>query len=277
MTATSNKKEADYHVAFNQPSEDLDKDKLLLFCREAPTRNRCVWDSIRAKKKYHKSQTPPPQLWWINKNYDELVEMNPVEKTRDLSWITSDKGKNLGTFRKYFRNFLFRAGFRRYDQKDIRLVNDSIMDGHILRMEMLDRIMDRYPSLLDLYGRGDFEYKNYRGEVSDKWNGLEKYRYSLAIENYPGEHYFTEKIVDALLSWCMPIYWGCTNLEMYLPEDSFMRIDIEDENAPEQVKDIVNSSRREENLDAIAEARERILNDYQIWPRVYDAVHTVNE
>lgn len=43
---------------------------------------------------------------------------------------------------------------------------------------------------------------------------------------------------------------------------------IEDERAPQRVQEILESDIREENLGAIAEARDRILNRYQIWPTV---------
>ncbi|PYZ02895.1 hypothetical protein C8039_08425 [Halogeometricum sp. wsp3] len=102
--------------------------------------------------------------------------------------------------------------------------------------------------------------------------GLSQYRYTLAIENYKGKNYFSEKISDALLAWTMPIYWGCTNLSDFLPEDSYIRIDIEDPSAPKKISDIVQSNIREKNIDAIAEARERILDRYQVWPTVQNAI-----
>jgi hypothetical protein len=142
-------------------------------------------------------------------------------------------------------------------------------------MKFLDEFLDSESELLDLYGRGDFSGSHYKGEIADKWDGLADYRYSLAIENYSGPNYFSEKITDALLAWCMPIYWGCTNLSDYLPEDSFVRIDIEDDDAPERVRDIVESDIREQNLDAIAEARRLILEEYQIWPTVERAINDI--
>jgi len=142
-------------------------------------------------------------------------------------------------------------------------------------MSFLDRLLDTEPELLDLYGRGEFSGPHYKGEIEDKWDGLVNYRYSLVIENYSGPNYFSEKLSDALLAWCMPIYWGCTNLSEYLPEDSFVRIDIEDEDAPQQVREIVESDIREQNLDAIAEARRLILEEYQIWPTVERAIEDV--
>ena len=38
------------------------------------------------------------------------------------------------------------------------------------------------------------------------------YRYHICIENCDDENYFTEKIIDALLTKTVPIYWGATDI-----------------------------------------------------------------
>lgn len=111
--------------------------------------------------------------------------------------------------------------------------------------------------------------------MDDKLAALSDYRYTLAIENYEGPNYFSEKIADALLAWCLPIYWGCTNLDEYLPEDAYVRIDIERDDAPERVAAIVESDLRERRLDAIAEARHRILEEYQFMPVIERAIESI--
>ena len=140
-------------------------------------------------------------------------------------------------------------------------------EGHVKRMKFLRRL-SKNNQLMDLFGQGNFNCSQYNGEIDNKWDALKKYRYSLAIENYSGRNYFSEKILDPLLAWCMPIYWGCTNLSEYLPEDSYVRVDITSDDSPERVREIIQSDYREQNLDAIREARELILNQCQIWPRI---------
>jgi hypothetical protein len=109
-------------------------------------------------------------------------------------------------------------------------------------MKFLDRVTAQYPDLINVYGWGTWDESApyYRGTLEDKWDGLTPYRYSLAIPNHRGPNYFL-KITGPLLAWCMPITWGCTNLLEYLPEASFVKIDIEDENAPERIKEVVES------------------------------------
>lgn len=108
------------------------------------------------------------------------------------------------------------------------------MDGHILRMKFLEHMQREGFPQLDLYGRRQLEdIPYYEGEINYYWDGLRDYRYKLAIENYNGPNYFSEKIVDAWLSWSMPIYWGCTNSSEFVPEDSYVYIDIENGKPPQ--------------------------------------------
>ena len=45
-------------------------------------------------------------------------------------------------------------------------------------------------------------------EVVDKAEAHLPYRYSVVIENSRSAGYFTEKLIDSLLCWSLPIYWG---------------------------------------------------------------------
>jgi len=275
IKAVADPEEADHHVSFNQPDKTLSSEKLLLFCKEPPHNDGCAgWHDANAAGKFPIESYYKPQDWFLDKTYGDLNTDSSPTKTKPLSWVTSDKGRHLHEGLKSLRRLVMKTRFRKYEQKGISLLDRGPSDGHILRMDFLNKLTDNDPNYLDLYGRGDFSGPYYCGELPDhfdKWGGLADYRYTLAIENYRGPNYFSEKITDALLAWCMPIYWGCTNLSEFLPEDSYVEIDIEREGA-ERVREIINSNRREKNIDAIAEARQRLLNEYQIWPTVDKAV-----
>lgn len=267
--------EADYFVAFDAPGEDVPEQNLVLLSVEPPCLySRSSWNSLDAVATRPLEDYYRQQRWWINKTYDELKRMDPVEKSKDLSWITTDKGRNINPLFRKLRELMVRAGVNKFKRSRLQYKRLST-DGHLLRMKFLERLTNYDPETLDLYGRGDFSGSYYRGEVEDKWDGLREYRYSLAIENWRGRNYFTEKVTDALLSWCMPIYWGCTNLDEYLPKNSFVKIDIESNDAPKHVKEIVESDIRERNMDAIAEARHRLLDGLQIWPTVENTIEAI--
>ncbi|WP_306151925.1 hypothetical protein [Roseovarius sp. MMSF_3281] len=81
------------------------------------------------------------------------------------------------------------------------------LEGHALRHEIADWANSQGIAL-DVMGGGYRPFK-------DKADGLAPYRYSVVIENVRERHYFTEKLVDAILCKTVPIYWGCPNIGDY--------------------------------------------------------------
>ena len=49
----------------------------------------------------------------------------------------------------------------------------------------------------------------------DKINLFKEFQFSIAIENSQQPNYFTEKLMDCLLTKTIPIYWGCPNISEY--------------------------------------------------------------
>ena len=91
------------------------------------------------------------------------------------------------------------------------------------------------------------------------------YNYSLCFENSHIDNYFSEKFTDCILSWTIPIYWGCTNLDKYFPKDSYYEIDIFDKKSVDKVVEIINKPITQKNIEALEKARDLILNKYNIW------------
>ncbi len=143
--------------------------------------------------------------------------------------------------------------------------NLTSFPGHKARMDFLAYLKTR--SLpIDLYGKGI----NY---IEDKWDGLAPYQFSLAIENSSSPDYWTEKVGDCFLSWTVPIYYGCKNLEDYFPAESFIRIDIKQpEEALETIAATLTSNNWESRLPALAEARALVLDRYQFFPQMQDII-----
>ncbi len=66
-------------------------------------------------------------------------------------------------------------------------------------------------------------YTTYRGEVPDKIAVMKNYRFCFCYENIHGKKgYITEKIFDAFTAGTVPIYWGASNVEKYIPENCFI-------------------------------------------------------
>lgn len=70
-----------------------------------------------------------------------------------------------------------------------------------------------------IYGKGWDEYigsdSRIKGEIKNKKGGIDKYKFSIAIENSVEENYFTEKLTDCILLDTTPIYFGCPNINNY--------------------------------------------------------------
>jgi len=67
------------------------------------------------------------------------------------------------------------------------------------------------------------EFPSYRGKVTLKRDVLRQYKFSFCYENIrdlPG--YMTEKIFDSFFAGCVPVYWGASNIEKYVPEKAFI-------------------------------------------------------
>lgn len=65
--------------------------------------------------------------------------------------------------------------------------------------------------------------RTYKGRVGSKASVLKRTRFSFCFENaqgFPG--YITEKIFDSFNSGCVPIYWGASNIDSYIPRSCFI-------------------------------------------------------
>lgn len=173
--------------------------------------------------------------WWVDKDYDYLTSCPPCEKTKALSWVTSNK---------------------------------SEFSGHRYRLKFLEKI--RMLDELDLYGRG-------HAPISGKWEALAPYRYSIAFENYSNSHYWSEKVMDCFLAWTMPIYYGCTQLDQFFPRGSYIQLDPEMSDPVAFLREVINSDLRERNIDAIREARHRVLNDYNLFNVIAHEIAVIEE
>jgi len=54
-------------------------------------------------------------------------------------------------------------------------------------------------------------------------------QYHICIENHAVGNYFTEKLIDALLTETIPVYWGCPNIEDYFDVDGMILFQTMDE------------------------------------------------
>lgn len=173
-----------------------------------------------------------PAIWYIGNSFRELSEMGSPEKVKPCSWVTSgiDRSAN-----------------------------------HLRRLDFLKMLQEQGLDF-DLYGRNLPDWAKNYGALSNKWHAMAPYYYNLAIENYAdNDWYVTEKLWDALLAWCLPIYYGGPAADKLLPPGSFIRLPSLDEKGLEFIKEITATPDYwYAARDAIAEARQIILNELNL-------------
>ncbi|MBI2742847.1 MAG: hypothetical protein HYX48_02910 [Chlamydiales bacterium] len=93
------------------------------------------------------------------------------------------------------------------------------------REEVIQFFEQKGGSDFEFYGWGweSAGYSNYRGTAADKLEVLKDFRFSFCYENMQGGRgYVTEKIFDSFAAGCVPIYWGASNIEEYVPQNCFI-------------------------------------------------------
>lgn len=104
------------------------------------------------------------------------------------------------------------------------LAPSNLINLYNKREELLNFFEQNAPEEFDLYGFGwDKKYRSYKGLVSTKKDVLRKYKFCIAYENTGGiKGYVTEKIFDAMVAGCVPVYWGASNISDYIPCSCFI-------------------------------------------------------
>jgi hypothetical protein len=93
--------------------------------------------------------------------------------------------------------------------------------GHVYRHRLVREIL-RLNLPIDIYGRGCILYRNtnfandtrFKGEFQE-YEPYENYKFHVAIENFQSNYYFSEKIINPLLSGSIPVYLGCRNISTF--------------------------------------------------------------
>jgi hypothetical protein len=181
-----------------------------------------------------------PAIWYHSNSFRELHEMEPPQKEKTCSWVTSGINRTA---------------------------------SHRQRLDFLNKLqLSELP--FDLYGRNLPILAITSGELNNKWYGMAPYYYNLAIENYAENNwYVSEKLWDSLLAWCLPIYYGGSAADQLLPPGSFLRLPSLDEKGISYIKEVTATPDAwYEAKSAIAEARAIILHKLNLLNWLSDFV-----
>ena len=141
--------------------------------------------------------------------------------------------------------------------------------GHVDRLRFIRKLKDRFGDKVDIFGGG---FKRF----DDKWDAIAPYKYHIVIENSECDYYWTEKLSDCYLAGAYPLYHGCTNVKEYFPESSFTPIDICDfDSVAEIINKIDKEGTYEKNLDAVNEAKLRVVGEHNMFNIIARAVSEI--
>ncbi|MGN0865094.1 MAG: glycosyltransferase [Akkermansia sp.] len=137
--------------------------------------------------------------------------------------------------------------------------------AHAKRYELVDYLSTHIPDF-DWFGLG-------RKEIEHKYEALDAYRYSVAMENHIQPHHMSEKLPDCWLSLCLPFYAGDPTVTEVFPEGSVIPIPLD--NPPEAaaiIRKAIADNEYEKRLPAIREARRLILQKYNLMAQVAELI-----
>jgi hypothetical protein len=88
-------------------------------------------------------------------------------------------------------------------------------------------------------------------------------------ENFSIKNYYTEKLIDGILSETLVFYSGCYNIKDFIDERAFVYLELSNfENDYEIVKSAIMNDLWSERIEYIRAAKKKILNELQFFPRL---------
>ncbi len=177
-------------------------------------------------------------VWYTGRSFAEERAHEPGEKTKLVSAVCSAKR---------MRHTKHASRFR--------------------LMKLASRELEGF----DWYGKGV-------RPLAAKSDALDPYKYHIAFENHIGPGHWTEKIADALVAGCLPFYAGDPEISSALPADCYIPIPPDDpEAAIAVIRKAVSEGEWEKRRGAIAEARRRLLERYNLFAQIAGAIESAPE
>ena len=124
--------------------------------------------------------------------------------------------------------------------------------GHQLRHRVIKELDMVSNPLIDVLGNGYKPFKN-------KKDGLEKYKFSIVIENSIQDTYFTEKIIDCFATKTVPIYYGTSKIANFFDKDGIISF-----NTVEELKEILDDL-SDKDYEKMSKGIEKNFNSYKYF------------
>ena len=163
-------------------------------------------------------------------------------------WIlTREDGTRANHRTEYFNIFNTEKKF----QLSHVMSNKNFLPGHHLRHQSKEIILKK---------------RNYNLLFPESIPMEEKYKlfknamFHIAIENTKNINYISEKIIDCFMSYTIPIYWGCPNIEEYFNTDGIIFFETK-----EQLNNILDNLTEKDYYNRLS----AVLENYEIANKKY--------
>jgi hypothetical protein len=239
----------DYFVVINKPPDHIDPDpsKTIIFRMEPYMEKNIggMWGkwAVPDKNKYLKvcnhSTDYNNNEWHLSKTYNQL-KTEVITKDSNLDGVLSTVLSG-----KYY------------------------MEGHMKRVDFV-KFIEKSISV-HVFGSNRWDYIKYKGSLPShiKDNAMLPYKYVFNCENNSIKNYFTEKLIDGILSECLVFYSGCYNLREYIDERAFVYLELSNfEDDYKKIKEAMDNNLWEERIPYIRAAKKKLLDYLGFCPRL---------
>jgi hypothetical protein len=250
---------ADYYVIINSPPENAvyDKKKTIVFRMEPYMERR-------------------PDMWkeWADPDGKEFLKVckHSEEEYNNNEWHISL------TYTQLCRNPVIKNPA--YDKVLSTVLSGNYRDiGHIKRIDFA-KFLDSKGLTLHVYGDNRWEYKHYKGSLPYhcKDEGILPYKYTFNAENQSIPYYYTEKLIDGILGECLTFYWGCPNIRELIDPRAYIQLELSNFEIDYLIiRKAIEEDWYSQRLPYILEAKKRILNDLQFFPRLEKIVNQAEQ
>jgi hypothetical protein len=190
--------------------------------------------------------------WFCGMRYDDSTK----------KW---SRGENF-----FFENLYRKVTNQRENKVCIISSSKKKIPGHESRLKIITHLVNKMPNLIDVFGVGFCP-------IPDKFEVLCRYKYTLVIENSIEENYWTEKLLDAVISECAIFYVGCPNIDSYLDSKTILLIDSYD---PKVVGDAIlsrlNQNWYDQVIESIYELKKNAMLKYNIYNEIIYFINKMN-
>jgi hypothetical protein len=258
-----------------------------LFVASGPGDIYLILNSVLDKE----TRLMPPELDNVPKDRIWGLHMEPAEYIQKLGYNTLTEHRRVGRFYTNDHSLYKTGGIyipsppfvhwhtgKTFDFHSKTLIPEKKIDigiivsdlttleGHKKRLQFVEKL-DSSGLNVAIWGRGNGlkRFKNYKGFVLNKWSAHSISKFTVVMENSIAPYYWSEKVADCILSDSIPFYYGCPNLDDYIPKNSFIKIDIDSPEAYGHLVEKIQKYDKDSHYQSVLEAKSLILSKYNLY------------